>query len=71
MFLTAYVNCFLACLRYSADTAQGVIVLTPSHSDFLGLYALADSGESFDGMQFRFMHLGTTNILDRRRSRSA
>ncbi|KAK9374290.1 nucleotide-diphospho-sugar transferase [Lipomyces chichibuensis] len=28
---------------------SGVIVLTPSHSDFLGLYALADSGESFDG----------------------
>ncbi|KAK9243700.1 nucleotide-diphospho-sugar transferase [Lipomyces tetrasporus] len=28
---------------------SGVIVLTPSHSDFLGLHTLAESGESFDG----------------------
>ncbi|KAK9366006.1 nucleotide-diphospho-sugar transferase [Lipomyces kononenkoae] len=28
---------------------SGVIALTPSHSDFLALYALAGSGRSFDG----------------------
>lgn len=49
---------FVCILLLVANTlpAQGVIVLTPSNADFLGLYALSESGESFDGMSTPFQY---------------